>query len=178
MIIQSEFIQACLTPSDINEHLPTLYDLAKKCTSVTELGVRDGVSTRAFLFSGVKFRSYDLYLDPTVKSLFDTVRQKLGTDVEYLIGNSLEISIDLTDLLFIDTKHTYQQLSQELERHYKQVRRFIVLHDMESFGRQSEDGTRPGLIRAVEEFVEQHRNWKIKSKFKNNNGLWILESHG
>ena len=102
MFIAQEFIQACLTPSDINEHLPRLYDLAKTCKSVTELGVRDGVSTRAFLFAGVRLRSYDLYIDQTVKELFDKVKQD-GKDVDYLIGNSLEISLESTDLLFIDS---------------------------------------------------------------------------
>jgi len=176
MTLGQEFIQACLTPSDINEHLPKLYDLAKTCNSVTEFGVRDGVSTRAFLFAGVKLRSYDLYLDPKVSALFAEVA-KDGIDVSYLQGNTLEIDIEPTDLLFIDSKHTYTQLKAELARHSNKVRRFIVLHDMESFGRIGEDGSSPGLVQSVEEFIGRSKGWKIKEKFSNNNGLWVIESH-
>lgn len=170
-----EFIQACLVTSDINEHLPTLYDLAKTCKSVTELGVRTGLSTRAFLFSGVKLRSYDLELDPYVVDLFKIAQQE-GQDVLYQIGDSRTITLEPTDLLFIDTLHTYQQLSCELERHYRKVNRYIVLHDLESFGRVGEDGGK-GLILAVEEFLDNHRTWNVKDKYRNNNGLWILQSH-
>jgi GT2 family glycosyltransferase/tetratricopeptide (TPR) repeat protein len=42
---------ACREPSDVNEHLPTLYALAKECEHVTELGTRGGVSTTALLYA-------------------------------------------------------------------------------------------------------------------------------
>ena len=32
-----------------------------------------------------------------------------------------------------------------------------------------------GLIPAINEFLENNNNWKIKEKFDNNNGLTILE---
>lgn len=176
-MLKTEFIRACLIPSDINEHLPTLYDLSRNVSSVTEFGVRDGISTRAFLFAGIKLRSYDLNLNPTVIELFKLSRQE-GKDVDYIKGNSLEITIENTDLLFIDTKHTYRQLRDELERHHIYTNKFIVLHDMESFGRVGEDGSTPGLIQAVEEFIERHTNWKITTQFNNNNGLWIIEYYG
>ena len=40
---------SCRERSDINEHLPTLYEYACKCKHITEMGVRTGVSTTAFL---------------------------------------------------------------------------------------------------------------------------------
>ena len=39
----------CNTPSDINEHMPTLYQFACTCSHITEMGVREVVSTWAFL---------------------------------------------------------------------------------------------------------------------------------
>ena len=47
--IRREFLRACQTPSDINEHLPMLYYLASQCIGVVEFGVRYGASTRAFM---------------------------------------------------------------------------------------------------------------------------------
>ncbi len=43
--------QACETPSDINEHLPTLYALAKECRHLTEFGTRTGATTTALLYA-------------------------------------------------------------------------------------------------------------------------------
>ena len=46
--IKQKYFQLCDTPSDINEHLPTLFEYTKKCSSVLELGVRGCVSSYAF----------------------------------------------------------------------------------------------------------------------------------
>src|SRR5262249_6872400 len=39
-VLGERYQAACLEPSDLNEHLPTLYELAKECPHVTELGTR------------------------------------------------------------------------------------------------------------------------------------------
>ena len=51
----------CAAKTDINEHLPTLYEYAKRCQFITEMGVRDGQSTSAFLYANpLRLISYDL----------------------------------------------------------------------------------------------------------------------
>lgn len=152
--------------SDIYEHLPTLRSLAEEVESVVELGVRDGQSTRAFLVTNCKLRSYDLNLDPRVVNLFQIAKAQ-GKDMSYQVGNSLEINIEPTDLLFIDTDHTYKQLSVELERHHSAVRRYIAMHDTTSAGLP--------LLTAIIEFLSNHSEWKVKKHYSNCNGLTILE---
>jgi hypothetical protein len=49
MDLETKYLLMCNTPSDINEHIPTLYEYSKTCESVLELGVRSGVSTFAFI---------------------------------------------------------------------------------------------------------------------------------
>jgi hypothetical protein len=44
-----EFSRECDRDSDINEHLPTLSQLASECQEVAEMGVRSVVSTWALL---------------------------------------------------------------------------------------------------------------------------------
>ena len=39
----------CQIPSDINLHLPTLKLYGEKCSTITEMGVRYGCSTWAFI---------------------------------------------------------------------------------------------------------------------------------
>ena len=47
--IKNKYINLCNTPSDINEHLPTIFKYASECNSVLELGVRGCVSSYAFV---------------------------------------------------------------------------------------------------------------------------------
>ena len=55
------------------------------------------------------------------------------TDFHFTVGDTKAIDIEETDLLFIDTLHTYDQLAAELARHGMKARRWIVLHDTTTF---------------------------------------------
>ncbi len=136
--ISYEFNKSLLIYSDICEHLLVLKELACEVKHVTEFGVRSGNSTRAFLLAQAPtLRSYDIELDATVIAFFEQAKQA-GFDAIYEQADTLTLEIDATDLLFIDTWHTYQQLSQELQRHAKKVKKYIVLHDTVSFAWRDE----------------------------------------
>ena len=59
LVFDQEYRIARDTPSDINEHIEVLKNLADSVEHVTEMGTRTGVSTRAFLASDVTLRAYD-----------------------------------------------------------------------------------------------------------------------
>lgn len=164
-----DYKNACITPSDINQHMVTLFGLGKEVNHITEMGVRTGVSTRAWLNLAVNYEktlvSYDIYLDITVAELFQKAK-KLNKNVTYNIANTLKIEIEPTDLLFIDTEHTYDQLIQELRLHGNKASKYIVMHDTVTF---------PELNFAVDEFLRENTHWKEKIKFYHNNGLTVLE---
>jgi hypothetical protein len=173
--LDHEYVWARRNLTDINENVHVLYELARKCRSVTEMGVRTGVSTRAFLRSGVKLTSYDIELDEKVSMLFE-IAQQAGRDASYHRANVLNIQIEPCDLLFIDTWHTYQQLRQELKLHGNRAQRYIAFHDTHTFGLRGEDGQdSKGLLSAVIEFVMANPHWRFHTYRTNNNGLTILE---
>ena len=114
----------------------------------------------------------------------------------------MDIEIEETDILFIDSWHIYGQLIRELNMHHKKVNKYIILHDTTVDGVHSEIVRIPsrwnnrkkphylkiikdsnfneyelktGLWPAVEKFLENNKEWKIKERFTNNNGLTILE---
>lgn len=186
-IFKDEYYKACATPSDINEHLPVLFGLAEDCSHITEMGVRDGKSTRAFLYSGRTLRSYDLYLDKDVSFLF-SLADSSGADVEYIKGDSTKVDIEETDLLFIDTWHCYDQVKAELNRHHSKVRKYIAFHDTHSFAINGErfSGSEKevltdvvdnpmGILPAIIEFMIEHPEWSFFIHRKNNNGLTVLK---
>lgn len=172
-MLNLEFINACETVSDINEHLPLLYSLSQECTSVVEMGVRTGMSTRAFMLAPVKLRSYDIELNHDVMKLFNHAKQ-LGKDVEYIKADTLNLEIEECDMLFIDTLHTYHQLSQELKIHGNKAKKYLVFHDTWFFGARGEHGD-VGLLAAIIQFMIDNPQWKFKIHRINNNGLTVLE---
>lgn len=163
---------ACSTPSDMNEHCPTLYALARQCKHVTEMGTRTGVSTAALLYAQPEtLVCYDRRRLPPVDVL-----QRLAAATRFLFHEAdvRTIEIEPTDLLFIDTWHVYEQLREELRLHAGKVQRYIVLHDTTTFGDCGESPGHRGLWPAVEEFLAQG-TFQLKERFLNNNGLTVLE---
>jgi hypothetical protein len=181
MNLQKEYEVACRTESDINQHLPILYEAAHECEHITEMGVRDGLSTRAFLYADPKkYVAYDLDINAKVNELFEYCKS-IGKDYEYIQADVLKIEIDETDLLFIDTYHCYEQLVQELKLHSSKVKKYIIFHDTYTYGRHGENlnfqsfsGTK-GIMYAIEEFLEENKNWKIVHDVDYNNGLLIIQ---
>ena len=175
-ILKNEYQLAVETTSDINEHLPVLSKLASECQTVAEFGVRTGVSTRALLINDCKLRSYDLFLEPSVTALFDLAKS-LGKDAEYTQANSLMIDIEPVDMLFIDTDHNYNQLSQELARHHSKVSKYIAFHDTFAYGLSSDPEGSRGLLSAILEFMQQHPEWSVKYYTEKNNGFMVIEKN-
>jgi hypothetical protein len=187
----------CDKTSDINEHLPTLYEYAKECTHITECGVRDAVSSYAFAYGLVgKANNKIIQIDPEKTDHIDDFQYTCGLyDVNTIFYevSDLESPMEETDLLFIDTWHIYGQLKRELNRWHSYVKKYILLHDttvdawegeairlshdleksIKMSGFPIEEITR-GLWPAVEEFLEQHPEWTLHKRYMNNNGLTIL----
>lgn len=176
--IQNRLQEVKNIPTDINEHLDTLYNLAKECEHITEFGTRHGVSTVAFLAAQPKkLICYDIDRKPEV-DLLDSMKE--NTDFIFNQKSTLEVEIEETDLLFIDTLHTYKQVKGELEEHPKKVKKYIVFHDTVTFGYRDEvdDGEliqKRGINAAIREFLDKNTKWVIKDHYTNNNGLTVLE---
>lgn len=180
-MIEEEYQRSKNNKSDINEHLQLLYELANGCEHVTEMGVRFGDSTRAFLKAGVVLRSYDIQLDDRVVALFKKA-DAAGYDVKYIKADVRQVEIEETDFLFIDTWHSYPQLKQELHLHGNKARKYLAFHDTWTYGVRDESwdknrkpiGTE-GLLPAIIRFMIDNPHWKFKEFRTNNNGLTVLE---
>ena len=167
----------CNKISDIFKHLPTLYNYSKDCRHITEFGVRDGLSTSAFLYANpLRLVSYDLGLSPVVCKWFDYAKS-INKNYDYIESDVLNITIENTDFLFIDTLHTYNQLSQELTLHGNKVSKFIAFHDTLTYGNKGEIFGERGLKPAINEFLKQNPNWQIDYEVAFNHGLTIIKNH-
>jgi len=197
MSIQSQYLRASTTPSDINEHLPVLLEYTKRCSSVVECGVRDIVSSWAFAYGLMgrpdnQYTLVDPYKGGAMDSFLMTCRLA-GVNAEFVNQSDLECPLVKTDLLFIDTWHVYGQLKRELARWNGLVAKYIILHDTTVDGdvgetvrvgwnarEQSVKSGIPvteitrGIWPAVTEFLVAHPEWTLERRLTNNNGLTVL----
>jgi hypothetical protein len=172
--IQEYFNFRCKVCSDINEHLPTLKQYGEKCDHITEFGLRGGESTSAFLASKPKkLITYDIINYKNTLNIFTPLIDR-NTEFIFKHADSTKIKIEETDLLFIDTLHTYEQLKLEF-KHTDMVKKYIILHDTEIFGIIGQNGEK-GLISAITEFLQSTTKWKMHHCYTNNNGLIILKA--
>ena len=184
--------------SDINEHLPTLYKYGLECKTITECGVRSVVSSYAFAAALLGRPNTKLFQIDIVKSDrvedFQQECEQYGIDTVFYEQSDLLCPLEETDLLFIDTWHIYGHLKRELARWNSVVTKFIILHDttVDEWDGESvrcgwdipqqsiqsgipEEEISKGLWPAIEEFLADHLEWRLKERFTNNNGLTILE---
>lgn len=181
--LDAHYRATCDRPSDINEHLPRLFELASKCEHVTEMGMRGANGSTVALLAAqpAQFVSWDInpmaVVSQEVANLVAMNAFGGGrTFFQPRVGDTLQITIEETDLLFIDTLHTARQLKAELERHGGVVRKYLAFHDTHTFGEVGEDGGM-GLRAAIRWFQKEHMFplWQLIDDRRNNNGLAVLE---
>jgi len=162
----------------IGHYMEKLHTLAKECNHVTEMGVNEVNSSWAFLNARPKkLVCIDITFSKSygkvgfgnhiwLESLKDLAKKE-NLNLELIEKSTLDIEIEETDLLFIDTLHTYNQLKQELNLHANKVKKYIVFHDTTLF---------PELNLAIKEFLEKNKEWFTYEVITSNPGLTIIKN--
>lgn len=167
-------------PSDINEHVPTLRALAESIEDcrILELGVRTGVSTRAFLAArpqhltsvDLTFEHLDVQIEAAAK-LEGVSFTKEQHDSRIRAGSILLPRP--WHICFFDSLHTAAHLREEIAAYEDSCSDYLAFHDTVSCWERGELG-QDGIKAPIEELLATGR-WKIYAEYKNNNGLLILE---
>lgn len=172
-MLEKEYTRRCEQASDINEHLPTLRELAKNCIHVTEFGVFIGNATFGLMAGRPKtLISYDIpatILHSKVQSAINQIKdiaEDSKIDYAFIVGDTHKVTIEETDFLFLDTNQR-ERTVDELERHHLNVRKYIASHDTIYLPSQRE---------AFTKFLSSHADeWVLKAHYNNNNGLIVIE---
>jgi cephalosporin hydroxylase len=197
LALMHKYEHACNTPSDINEHVPILRARAMECSSLVEIGLRNMVSSWGILQglseSSSTSRSY-LGIDintPESEILYLAIglAEDNGISFNFCEANDMNVDIEASEMLFIDSLHTYLHLTYELEKFSPKIGKYIVMHDTStSWGYDDEpnplgdsiypaeyDRAKKGLWQAVEDFLERHPEWTLFEHRLNNHGLTTLK---
>jgi hypothetical protein len=198
---------------DIAEHVDVMYEYALGCVHVTACGLIEEVTPWVFaraLHDGHTARKAASDAGPPPRlvctdvwwrSYICTVREVCtahGISFRFMKGNDLDLALEPTDLLFIDTWHVYGHLKRELEQLSPLVRRYIMVHDttvdevvgesvrcrmnIKEQARESgypEEEIRRGVGPAIAEFIDRHGDeWALEARFTHCNGLTIFKRVG
>ena len=172
--LKADFLALKIKPTSWLGDSPSRFDTytryASQVDTIVEFGVYTGLSTAAFLMGKPKkLISYDITDDNlTVLPELQKAALEQQTDFRFIIGNSLEVSIEDTDLLFIDTVHKRKHTTAELERHADKVKKFIVFHDTTEW---------PGVFEAATEFLLKNQQWHIIEHCNKNSGLLVIKRY-
>jgi len=167
-----KFDELKATCSDIYKHLDTIYKYAKNCDVGIELGCGTGKSSFALLMGLQTLYSCDIY---HLETTYDLINPYFGERFVRYHGSSFDFDlIEEADLLFVDSHHTYETVSKELNLHGHKIKKYIMFHDTVAYGEIGEDGG-VGILKAINEFLEANPEWKIVYQVDYNNGFMIIE---
>jgi len=185
--LEDLYAQHCASGSAMAAHLPRLRALAEGCALAVEFGVKRGASSAALLLGATHVISYDVRETPEARVL----EQLAGARWEYRLEDSRAAACPPCDLLFVDSLHTYDQVRAELAAHADHVRRWLVFHDVLTFGtvgakgesgeqihpyRRGESVPRDalGIRPAIDELLIRDRSWHIAASYSDSHGLLVL----
>lgn len=168
-------------------HLPRLRSYADGCDLAVEFGAQHGAATSALLLGARCVISYDLDRSPRL----DALAAAAGDRLMFCRQDSRGAPVQVCDLLFLDSLHTYAQVSAELDRHAGAVRRWLIFHDTMTFGSVGADGDSGclsyhhrrgeeiprehyGIRLAIDEFQMRNPHWRIYEHYPESHGLLVL----
>jgi predicted O-methyltransferase YrrM len=164
---------------DISEHLPILCMLVTEfeLKEIVELGTRTGNSSLTLLAAAKSVGGRVLSMDIQPCELAQERVASAGLADHWTFRHADDLGVadseipDPIDLLFIDTWHTYNQLTAELKKYTPRLRpgSWIAIHDYVSF---------PGMTRAVRDWVASQPRSVRFYPFANQNGLALIRILG
>ena len=101
---------------------------------------------------------------PVTKSNFFVESRKSGRNVALHVADTRKIVIEETDILLVDSDHTYEQVEAELRLHANKVKKYILFHDTTLYGDVSQYGGK-GIWPAIQELLDEG-NWEIEKRYK------------
>jgi hypothetical protein len=200
--LQKNYDVVCAKQNDLTPYATVLHYMANHVSSVTEMGIGPkeyGLNSTWALLYGLhtssntnkKYTAYDYEDNPVNDNIYyaKKLAENLNINFNFIIGDTGEVSIENSDLLFIDTDHTYQHLMKELTLHSPKINKYILIHDTSGkYGHWEDwpyDHDRRGLLRTQPykyglwpccvDFLEEHKEWKLLTRYEENSGLTIFE---
>jgi hypothetical protein len=171
--VQDLFTAVQAKPRDLDQHMPILREYASKVKHATELTARRESTIALLTGRPETVISYSSEVDGHVTKAAVLVADSTRYDRRPLNPAAIVMDMQPTELVFIDTKHTYEHVLTELRTYSHAASRFMVLHDTSHYGAVGDDGGK-GIIFAIADFLANNPKWFVIYQVKEQYGLTIL----
>lgn len=160
---------------DLDQHLELLRDLGSRVDQVTVITKRREAALGFLAGRPAELIVYDREVDP----LYQRLQEWAETEAVHLSVTTLTDfdlpPIESTELLFLDTVHSAEQLRRDLAAHGAGVRRFLVIRGTGAFGERAEgDAEQPGLLHALREWLRENPEWFVVHHTAEQYGMTVL----
>ena len=183
------YLRHCQSGTAIAAHLPRLKALATGLARAVEFGVKTAGSTCALLLGAHQVVSYDLVVSNEARQL----QALAGDRWIFRQEDSRTAAPTPCDLILFDSHHSYDQVWSELQQHGETARRYLVFHDITTFGEVAAEGETGrqawtyradwgsvpraywGIRPAIDHYLIAHPEWRIVERIVEHHGLLVLE---
>ena len=153
---------------DMPSRMDWLVEKFSGLDTITEFGHYQGCSTAAWLKCKPKnLITIDIGLHLDQKE-YQKIAEENGISFQCIIASSVEIDIEPTDLLFIDTMHTKEHTYLELKKNSNKVKKYLAFHDVNP----KRFGTQEGIDQWL---IEEDIKWKTLYHDVEDCGFLVLE---
>lgn len=173
--IENLFEDFC-SKNEARWYLDYLVHFSRECDTVLEYGTWQGQSLCAFMLGGAKrIVTCDMDISRIDSELFHGLAEKNGIEISIKEKNSFDEDrpIENPDLLFLDTRHTYDHVLKELQLHGNAAKKYIGVHDT-NYPPMADNSKK--VREAVKRFMDD--NWKIAAADERYTGIIVLERIG
>jgi cephalosporin hydroxylase len=147
----------------------------KECKSYMELGTHQGGTASAAMLCkpnrvylvDMDMSRYRKFLEPLASDFCDK------NDIELIVKEADSTSfttINMTDMLVIDSYHHHMHMQKELNTHASNVRKYIIAHDTSIVNGKPNDS----LYQCLAKFASEN-NWEIIERGTTNVGYTVLK---
>tara|TARA_R110000765_G_scaffold288759_4_gene384972 strand:+ start:4330 stop:6237 length:1908 start_codon:yes stop_codon:yes gene_type:complete len=172
LTVEAVFDKMKSIPRDLEQHMDFLKEISSKCSHVTEISKRKESLVALAAGKPKKIVSYNTEGNHPIIEQVEKVLPEIQMKLSSLPSSEIE-TIEKTDLLFIDTIHTYDEMMNELNKFAPMVKRFIVARGTQSNGEIGEDGGR-GILHALRLFMQENPKWSIIEHHEQQYGISVL----
>jgi hypothetical protein len=153
----------------------TIKKYMKECKSYMELGTHQGGTASAAMLCkpnrvylvDMDMSRYRKFLEPLASDFCDK------NDIELIVKEADSTSfatINMTDMLVIDSYHHPAHMQKELNTHASNVRKYIIAHDTSIVNGKPNDSLYQCLVKFAAE-----NNWEIIERGTTNVGYTVLK---
>ena len=146
--------------------------------TVTEFGTFQGMSACAFLTTDIeKLYSYDITFKHMHQGEVELIRRLKRPEADWILteGDSHKPIEHKSDIIFLDTVHTRDHVSKEVEIHHPKAEKYLIVHDT-NYPKGLEAGDSNRIDTGLFEFIQASDGaWSLDFHSKEGTGIMVLK---